>query len=308
MKRPSPTTTGERGFTLVEVILTLLIISGILLSLTQLLMATRRSRDIIHNVKEQQLAGPAILDLIEADLRGIVVYNRTRLHHISIQDDMKSGGDADRLDFLTSTDNLSLFYEDDYYATYDVNEVGYCLRPNPNLDEFLEIYRREDAGVDEEPFSGGTFQFLHDRVRDFDIKIYSEDGPDAEPLDQWGTEDSENIGLPVWIEIELKIELAPRLAREQVLFTSRDRSTVIYKRVIRLPESLRLVENSIPMPAIPSLTSAGVGEEGAQGGGSDDAAGLIGIDAPRGGAGRGDADPFGGARGDSGGNPFERKD
>jgi prepilin-type N-terminal cleavage/methylation domain-containing protein len=302
------------GFTLVEVVLTLLIISGILLSLTQLLMATRRSRDTIHNIKEHQLAGPAVLDLIESDLRGLITYNRTKLHHISITDDVMSGMDGDRLDFLTSTDNLAAVYEDNLPVLYDVNEVGYLLRPNPQYDEFLEIYRREDPGVDEEPFAEGTFQFLHDRVRGFEIQVYAEDGPDAEPLDQWGVEESENIGLPAWIEIELTLELAPRLARETVLFNSRERSTVTYTRVIRLPESLRLDEANIPMPMIPSATGGGDG--GGDDPQSDSEEGPEGFidNAGRGGGaggGRGEGgDPFGGGGrgGSSGGNPFDNKD
>jgi len=301
------------GFTLVEVVLTLLIISGILLSLTQLLMATRRSRDTIHNIKEHQLAGPAVLDLIESDLRGLITYNRTKLLHLSISDDVMSGMDGDRLDFLTTTDNLAAVYEDDISVLYDVNEVGYLLRPNPEYDEFLEIYRREDPGVDEEPFANGTFQFLHDRVRGFEIQVYAEDGPDAEPLDQWGVEESENIGLPAWIEIELTLELAPRLARETVLFNSRERSTVTYMRVIRLPESLRLDESNIPMPMIPSPTGGGSGtgedpaSEGDQG-----PQGFI-DNAGRGGdaGGRGSGEnPFGGGGrgGSTGGSSSDQKD
>jgi prepilin-type N-terminal cleavage/methylation domain-containing protein len=249
-------TQKNAGFTLVEVLLTLLIMSGILLALTQLLTAARRSKDTIHNIKEHQLAGPAILDLIEADLRGLFVYNRTRVNHISIENDVMSGLDSDRIDFITTTDNLALRFEDDVPLTYDINEAGYCLRPNPSYDEFLEIYRREDASVDDEPFSDGVFQFLHDRVKGFNIKVYEEDGPDAEAEEQWGSEGSENIGIPAWLEIELTLELAPRLAREQILFVSRDRSTVTYHRVIRLPEDLRLEENKIPIPAVPAATES----------------------------------------------------
>jgi prepilin-type N-terminal cleavage/methylation domain-containing protein len=270
--------TVRSGFTLVEVLLTLLIMSGILLALTQLLTAARRSKDTIHNIKEHQLAGPAILDLIEADLRGLFVYNRTLVNHISIENDVMSGLDCDRIDFLTTTDNLALRLNDeDEPATFDINEVGYCLRPNPSYDEFLEIYRREDASVDDAPFSEGVFQFLHDRVKGFNIKSYEEDGPDAEPVDQWGVEGSENIGLPAWIEIELTLELAPRLAREQILFVSRDRSTVTYHRVIRLPEGLRTEEGEIPMPGVPAAPTnsatdpaaavAGAAALGAAGGG-----------------------------------------
>ena len=58
------------AFTLVEVLVTLLIVGGIMLAITQILEAARVSRDTIHNIQETQLAGPAIMDLIERDLRG----------------------------------------------------------------------------------------------------------------------------------------------------------------------------------------------------------------------------------------------
>ena len=69
---------ARAGFTLVEVLLTLLIMSMIMVSLTQILTAARTSRDTIHNIQETQLAGPAILDLVERDLRGLVTYDTTR--------------------------------------------------------------------------------------------------------------------------------------------------------------------------------------------------------------------------------------
>ena len=66
------------GFTLMEVILTLLIMGGIMVTITQILTASRQSRDTIHNIQESMLAGPAILERIEEDLRGLLVYDRER--------------------------------------------------------------------------------------------------------------------------------------------------------------------------------------------------------------------------------------
>ena len=56
--------TLRAGFSLVEVLVVLLIVGGLMLAITQLLEATRISRDTIHNVQETQLAGPAIMELI----------------------------------------------------------------------------------------------------------------------------------------------------------------------------------------------------------------------------------------------------
>jgi len=267
---------ARAGFTLIEVLLVLLIMSGIMLSMTEILTAARTSRDTIHNIQETQNAGPAILDFIERDLRGLLTYDATRKHHLRVKNRVILGFDADSLDFVTTTDSLSIRAEDDRFVRADANEVGYRLRPSPDNDQFLEIYRREGYGVDDAPFEGGTFLLLHDRVKGFEIQCFSEDGPDAEPIDEWGVqEDAENIGVPARIEISLTLELAPRLVNEQLIVAPIDRRTILYKRVIRLPEALRRAEEMTPIPIVPrppppstTTTAGGPASGGGPAGGS----------------------------------------
>lgn len=266
------------GFTLVEVMLTLLIMAMIMVSITQILTAARRSRDSIHNIQERLLAGPAILDRLERDLRSTFLLNRDPRTFLRVRDRVLSGYDADSIDFVCAVDSLVPFRENDgeHFRRADFNEVGYHLRLSPASDEFLELYRREDLGVDDEPFAGGTFAFLHDRVKAFDIKVYDEDGPEAEPIDYWGTDDEdENIGLPKRLEIELVIELAPRLIREQL---HHDPRTMTYKRVFRFPESLLLAQERQVIPVIPNMLTAGTSDDGTgddgTGGDPDDPGGM----------------------------------
>jgi prepilin-type N-terminal cleavage/methylation domain-containing protein len=248
------------GFTLVEVLLVLLIMGGIMLSMAQILTAARTSRDTIHNIQETQNAGPAILDMIERDLRGISVYDRTRASHLRVKNRVMLGFDADSLDFVTTTDSLVIHEDNDRFVRSDQNEVGYRLRPNPENDQFLEIYRREAYGVDDTPFEGGNFLYLHDRVKGFDIQCFRKDGVDEEPVDEWGTtEGSEDIGLPTRIEITLTLELAPRLVNEQLLVAPADRRTMVYKRVFRFPNTLRPEEEMIAVPVIPQVPAATAG-------------------------------------------------
>src|SRR5262245_47690079 len=185
--------------------LTLLIMAGILLTITKYLRAARSSRDLIHNIQEQQLAGPAILQLIENDLRALTVFDRDPRLALRVQNRVIGGFEADALDFVVTNDGLMPHRErgDDVWRYADVNEVGYHLRPNPTSDDFLELYRREDYGVDDEPFEGGQFAFLHDRVKGLEIRVYDEDGVEAEPLDSWGEPGDEHMGVPPRLEIEL---------------------------------------------------------------------------------------------------------
>jgi prepilin-type N-terminal cleavage/methylation domain-containing protein len=244
---------GRSAFTLIEVMLTLVIMAGIMVTVTQILNAARTSRDTIHNIQEQQLAGPAILQLIENDLRALTIYDRDPRFALRVRNRVTSGFEADSLDFVGTTDGLLPHREraNDPFRRADVNEVGYHLRPNPDSDDFLELYRREDFGVDDQPFDGGQYAFLHDRVKGFDIRVFSEDGAEAEPLEAWGDQDEEFVGLPARIEIELVLELAPRLVREQLVVT---RNTVTYRRVFRFPASLARSQELGVVPIVPRIT------------------------------------------------------
>jgi prepilin-type N-terminal cleavage/methylation domain-containing protein len=260
---------ARAGFTLVEVLLTLLIMGMLMLSMTQILTAARNSRDTIHNIQETQLAGPAIMDLVERDLRGMFVYNRARATALRVENRAMLGLDGDSLDFVASTDGLVFEEIDNRFQRADYNEVGYRCRPSMDSDDFLEIYRREDFGVDEEPFEGGRYVFLHDRVKAFDIQVFLADGiDDNEPLDEWGMQETDpEIGVPTRIEISLTLELAPRIQREQLRIVPLDRRTVTYRRVIRLPTSLAredadLLVPTIPRPGTPAAAGLPVGGGG----------------------------------------------
>jgi hypothetical protein len=152
------------------------------------------------------------------------------------------------------------------YVRADVNEVGYHLRQNPYSDDFLELYRREDFGIDEEPFEGGQYAFLHDRVKGFEIRVYEEDGVEAEPEESWGGETDEFVGIPARLEIDLTLELAPRLVREQIKFVNA-RNTVVYKRVFRFPPALAKAQSVAVVPLVPRIEKPVAYTPGAGGGG-----------------------------------------
>jgi len=266
-------TPRRAGFTLIEVLLTLVIMTGIMITVTTILNVARQSRDTIHNIQEQQLAGPAILQRLEQDLRGLFLYDRDPRHALLVQNRMLSGLEADTLNFVSATDGLIPWRErpNDPFRRADVNEVGYVLRPSPSSDEFLELYRREDFGVDDKPFEGGQYALLHDRVKGVTIRLYREDGVEAEEIESWGSDNDEFVGVPARLEIELTLELAPRLAREQLVVT---RSEVTYKRILRFPLALQKAQELGVVPIIPRLTppvanapGTGAGAAGAPGSG-----------------------------------------
>ncbi len=287
----------QAGFTLVEIVVTVLIMGLMLTGVTRLLTAVRTSRDLVHNVQEQQLAGPAILDLVERDLRGIFTTGLPLKSHLQLRDNITLGLDADRLDFVTTTDSLIWFGEGERQVRSDICEVGYCLRPNEDDSDFLEMFRREGFGVDEDPFQGGNYVLVHDHVTGFSIEAFSEDGPDAEPLDEWGTNSSDvdTLGLPASLRLTLEIELQPRLLRE-TQGHMRQKQKFTYTRIVRLPQSLRREQKDTPRFAIPSPADPeGAGQEGSEEGDQEVGGG--------GGAGGGRGGPGGNGGGNNPGAP-----
>ena len=108
MSRHTRTTAG---FTLIEVMLTLLIMAGIMVTVTQILSAARKNRDEIHNIQERQLAGPAIMHRLERDLRSVFTFNRDPRFALRIRDRVLQGFDADTIDFVATTDSLMPYRE-----------------------------------------------------------------------------------------------------------------------------------------------------------------------------------------------------
>jgi len=242
------------GFTVVEVLLAILIMGMMFTSITQLMTAAKNARDSVHNMQETQLAGPAVLDMLERDLRALFTTGLPRTAWLKVTDRVVGGLDADRIDFITSTDSLIARLEDqEYPKRSDLNEVGYMLRPNPRNDEFLEVYRREDFGIDDEPREGGEYTFLSDQVKGFDIEVYFEDGPDIDPLDEWdsASDDEEQTGLPAAVKLTITIELKPRIDRESLDLANLRKRTVTYTRWVRLPEDLRFAAGQFPRLVVP---------------------------------------------------------
>jgi len=303
---------ARAGFTLIEIMITLLLMAGILLTITQVLTGARKTRDKIHNIQDSQKAGPAILQRMEQDLRAIYTHDRDRAFFLRVRDNTLGGADADKLDFVASVRSLIKYREDDNedFHLAPINEVGYHLRRRPDNDDFMEIYRREDFGVDELPFEGGRYALLHDRVKGFNITVYRKDGPEEEPEDYWDAEeDLEMVGLPTRIEIELTLELAPRLTGEQIVF---DRRTITYHRVFHFSE---LQRNGIATQVVPSIPTQEPPSE--DGNGDGNGTGVGGTGDPNdpnnptdGGIDGGSGDPTGGGtgggedEGDNDGSPF----
>lgn len=195
----------QDGFTLIEVLLAIAITATVMLTVGTTFHIMLNARDVVDDLAESSEAGPRILNLIERDLRGLWTYNIRNNKVFKGTTADVNGRDADRLNFLTTTDSVGTVMDINSVAHKStINEVGYWFKPNRDFRDVFELWRREDPMVDNELFTQGSFQLVHDRIKSFKIRYFRTLGYSAEELLEWDS--SVEDGLPKRIKIEFIIE------------------------------------------------------------------------------------------------------
>jgi prepilin-type N-terminal cleavage/methylation domain-containing protein len=194
-----------RGFTLIEVLLAVAITSVVMVTVATTFHVMLNARDVVDDLAESTEAGPRILNLIERDLRGLWTYN---VHNNAVfrgRDMDVLGRDADRMDFLTTTDSVGFVLDlQNIPRKPTVCEVGYWFKPNARYRDVFEMWRREDPMVDDDLITQGSFQLVHDRVKSFKVTYYRTLGNEALEELQWDSAVEDK--LPKRIKIEFTIE------------------------------------------------------------------------------------------------------
>ena len=228
-----------RGFTLLEVLISLAIMTMIMTTVMQTVDQTRLAVDAIHNIMETENNGPRIMDRIREDLENVAVYDVDEYKVFKGVNRTLLGAEADQLELIVRnrgrTPVTAVGLEDDVFAP--LNEVGYRLRANPLRDDFMELYRREDPLVDEDPFRDGTYTLLYDRIVSLEIRYTKE--PDVNPvwIDDWDSEIRQT--LPFAIDIFLELEVQPRRSLESLNILGANRARLEFNEVYHFPERTR---------------------------------------------------------------------
>jgi prepilin-type N-terminal cleavage/methylation domain-containing protein len=303
MKRPRQRI--EAGFTLIEVLLAVAITAIVMTAVGITFVGTLQAREDVTSLTESTEAGPKILALLERDLQGIWTYNIQGNRVLRGRNMDVAGTPADRIDFLTSTDSINLVTDSEGQlrrASYC--EVGYWLKRSSDLPDLLELWRREDPLVDNDLLTGGQFQLVHDRVKEFNLTYYKTVGTEAEEFHEWDS--FQDDALPRVIKVEFTIERKLPNANRTNDVEIDDFEGVLKKYVHyvvldnRYPEILTAGVAMVPvLPGRPETQENGSGGP-AGGGGGGPAGGGRGGGAAGEGQGRAGGDRPPGERGDRG--------
>ena len=254
----------QLGFTMVEVLVTLAIMGMIMMGLQVTLDTAIFAHDDIAVDIAQVRDGPRILDMVERDIRSLHLFNIKDREVIRGTSERQFGMRADRIDLISGVDSTQRFisplssYEETEMLASDITEVGYRLRPREDHEDFLELYRREDMFVDEDPLEGGRYELLHDRVTWFEITYLKQLGVDAETEEDW--EMKPGTKLPAAIMIKLRLQARPDLIGDHVSLQERANLEYTYNRVI----PIRLGHNNtlLVRPAMPVPSPTNSGDDG----------------------------------------------
>ena|GEM_PF-660828 len=259
----------SRGFTLVEVLIALAIMSLVMIALYSTLNATLHARDQIEVESRVVRLGPQILDIIEDDLRRAWLLDIEGDRVFKGESRTIDGEPADSLSLLTNVDSSVSRRVDDEEIPADVCETGYRLRRNPELPDVFELWRRQSFHVDEEPLKDGVYELLHDRVVRFQLRYLERLDPLVEKLHDWDA--AQRHRLPAAVEIELALEAVPRTLGDIGRQNAASR-TLEYRRLVALEDHSDIVMRVHAIP--PTFTGGENLGDGGKGDGDIDGDGI----------------------------------
>jgi prepilin-type N-terminal cleavage/methylation domain-containing protein len=255
--------TNRNGFTLLEVLVSMFISALIMVSVLGSLDSTQKAVDAIHNITLVEKAGPQLVSMIRQDLARLAVYDAGE-YQVLLGESRTSprGADADRINMLVHRRSANPYFDglSSRHMRAPVNEVGYWVRQRPDSDDFLQLFRREDFMVDDEPFQDGYFAPLNDRIISFDLVYYGEPEFDPNSEDNWDT--MQEGQLPYCIELNLELEVQPRKSAESKQILGANYARLEFSDYLVIPEATRWNFRNRIYPTLSGASGGATGTEG----------------------------------------------
>ena len=179
-------TVNEKGFTLLEVLISTFLSALLLFTIYSVFFSIRKTIDAVTDEREIYETVRVFIELLRKDIRGIKTTGNTALICTKEEIDNKK---YSKLDFIT-TSSLKM----DFYSE---KEVGYSVYKDD--DGNLVLLRRE-SNVEGDPKYGGNYFEVSRLIEEFNITVY--DGTSW--FEEW---DSKNQGrIPKTLRVEIKLK------------------------------------------------------------------------------------------------------
>ncbi|MBI5360414.1 MAG: prepilin-type N-terminal cleavage/methylation domain-containing protein [Planctomycetes bacterium] len=186
---------NNKGFTLLEVVLTLAILAIVLSVVYGTLTSTLSVNEQIDNLFASAEVGPALIKIMSDDIKSLL--NASALKHsVQGKDGVIGAWEADRLDFVSSKDS----WDSDRKVHAPVTEVGYYLTESQSWPGLFTLIKRKQPFIDDKPFEGGYLFELYDKVRSLTFKYF--DGENW--IDTW---DDTQKSIPEAIQVILTFHI-----------------------------------------------------------------------------------------------------
>jgi len=193
----------RRGFTLIEVIISIAILAAITSLLFGAFSALKRSKDGLSRVQDRQREARLAMARITRELQSAYLSAHIPLNQaLQVQKTIfksERGTPADRLDF-TAFANRRL---DKNSHVSDQCELSYFGMPNPDGSGTTDLVRRIDTELDLDPTRGGKIEVLATDIDLFDLQYL--DAQTGQWQESWDT--TQTTGQPDRLPLQVRVIL-----------------------------------------------------------------------------------------------------
>ncbi|MDF3065895.1 MAG: uncharacterized protein K0R38_1496 [Polyangiaceae bacterium] len=179
---------SPRGFTLIEVLISISILAAITSLLFGAFSALKKSKDGLTRMQDRQREARLAMARMTRELQSAYLSAHLPINQaLMIQKTIfrgERGTPADRVDF-TAFANMRL--EKDSHVS-DQCEIAYYASPNPDGSGQIDLVRRVDSSIDLEPTKGGKVEVLATNIDLFDLQYL--DAQTAQWQEGWDTTQS----------------------------------------------------------------------------------------------------------------------
>ena len=238
----------HRGFTLIEVMVSMAVTGMIAIAIWAATSQTTRSRNVVEYSQDKYHEIRVAFDMLERDVssaflsyhRGVDATHDT----IFIGTD---GGNQDSIDFASFSHNRRYFDVNES----DQAEISYFLAADPKDSSRLNLVRRDSPILDKDALDGGDTMILVHNVAGFNVEYYNI--VDKEWQDEWDTTQLTGEGNVLPIQVRLKLTVNERVGASLGNDDDEEFEEVVYGTRIAIPlrTPILLVPAFIPGQPLP---------------------------------------------------------